>query len=92
MFNKLKHLKDLKNQAKTLENALAEESVTVERGGIILVMDGNQKIKSLTINSELDAGTIQELIPPLVNEANEKIKKIMAQTFQSMGGLNLPGM
>jgi len=34
MFNKLKQFKDLRNQAKTLQNALAQESVEYEKSGV----------------------------------------------------------
>ncbi len=53
MFSKLKHLKDLRSQAKTLQGALAGESVTVEKGGIKIVMNGNMEITTLSINEDL---------------------------------------
>jgi len=87
MFNKIKHLKDLRSQGKQLQSALAEESVTLERKGITLVMDGNQSVKSLTIPPNMPAGEIAAVLPGLFNDTNEKVKRIMAQKIQSMGGL-----
>ncbi|MFA5359058.1 MAG: YbaB/EbfC family nucleoid-associated protein [Patescibacteria group bacterium] len=92
MFNKIKHLKDLRNQAKTLENALEQKTITVERGGISLTMDGNQAIREIKINPELTPGQIENIIPPLFKEANDRVRRLMAETMQSMGGLNFPGM
>ena len=34
MFNKLKQFKDLRQQAKTVQSALAQESVTEEKNGV----------------------------------------------------------
>ena len=34
MFNKLKQFKDLRSQAKTMQDALAKESVTEEKNGV----------------------------------------------------------
>ena len=92
MFNKIKHLKELRNQAKTLQGALGEKTVTVERRGVTLVMDGNQEVKSLNIPEGLSREDLQEILPKLFNEANDKVKRIMAETMRSMGGFNLPGM
>ncbi|MFA5076769.1 MAG: YbaB/EbfC family nucleoid-associated protein [Patescibacteria group bacterium] len=92
MFNKIKQFKDLRDQAKTLQNSLSQQSVTVEKSGVTLVLDGNQEIRSLTINPKLTPAELEKIIPPLFKEANDKVKRLMAQTMQSMGGFNFPGM
>ena len=92
MFDQLKHLKDLRSQAKTLQDALAQETVTVEKNGVTLIMDGNQDIKELKINPDLTPADLENILPPLFKEAMDKVKKIMAQTMQSMGGLGSLGM
>jgi DNA-binding protein YbaB len=91
MFSKLKQFKDMQSQAKTLQNQLSEENVVVENGGIKLVMSGNQKITSITIDSNLTATDIEKIIPDLFDEALRKIQKIMVEKFQS-GNFNLPSM
>ena len=53
MFNKLKALKDLRSQAKTMQNALAGETITVEKGGVKLVMNGNMEVTELTTPADL---------------------------------------
>ena len=92
MFNKLKQFKDMRSQAKSLESALAEKTVTVEKDGNTLTMDGNQEIKELKLNSELSTEELEKSLPSLFKEANDKVKRLMAETMQSMGGLNMPGM
>ena len=49
MFNKLKQVKDLRSQAKAMQDSLSQESVTLDKGGIKLTMDGNMKITKLEI-------------------------------------------
>ncbi|HMB66091.1 MAG TPA: YbaB/EbfC family nucleoid-associated protein, partial [Patescibacteria group bacterium] len=60
MFNKLKQYKDLRSQAKTMQDSLSEESITMEKKGVKIVMDGNMKVKSMEIQDNLDKKTIEE--------------------------------
>ncbi|MCK5491138.1 MAG: YbaB/EbfC family nucleoid-associated protein, partial [Candidatus Pacebacteria bacterium] len=53
MFNKLKQFKDLRSQAKTMQDALSGESVTIEKKGIKIVMNGNMEITELNIPESL---------------------------------------
>ena len=53
MFNKLKQYKELRDQAKRMQSALAEETITVERGGVKIVINGNMEITSVNINENL---------------------------------------
>ncbi len=90
MFNKLKHLKDLRSQAKTMQNALAEESVEVEKGGVTIMMDGNMKITSVKVREGLAGSSLESAIENAVNEAIKKTQRVMAKKMQEMGGL--PGL
>lgn len=90
MFNKLKHLKDLRNQAKTMQNVLAEEKISIERGGVKVTMNGNMEIISISINEDLAKDSLEGILTDCVNEAIKKTQKIMAQKIQEMGGF--PGL
>lgn len=90
MFSKLKQYKDLRSQAKTMQDALSEESVTIEKKGVKITMDGNMKVKSVKIEEAVDKKTIEEASMECFNEAVKKTQKIMAQKMQEMGGF--PGM
>jgi len=90
MFNKLKNFKDLRNQAKTMQNVLAAESVTVEKGGIQVVMNGNMEITSISINQDLAKESLEGMLADCVNEAIKKVQRLMAQKMQEMGGI--PGL
>jgi DNA-binding protein YbaB len=92
MFNKLKHLKDLRSQAKKMQNALAQESITVEKGGIKIVMNGNMEITSLTINEDLAKESLEGILADCINDAIKKTQRLMAQKMQEMGGMSNFGM
>jgi len=90
MFNKLKQFKDVRSRAKTLQNALSQETAegTASWGKIKVVMDGNQKVKSVSIDPTLknDLKTLEEGCRDAVNDAVTKIQKIMATKMKDLGG------
>jgi len=86
MFNKLKQFKDLRSQAKTMQNALADESVTVEKGGVKINMDGNMKITSVKIIEKKSKEKLEEAIKDSINSAIKKTQRLMAEKMQKMGG------
>ncbi|MBU2575528.1 YbaB/EbfC family nucleoid-associated protein [Patescibacteria group bacterium] len=96
MFNKLKQFKNLRAQAKTLQNALKEETVEVEKHGVKIVMDGNQEIISIDVSTDLLNPEKKQKLESAIKDANtsaiEKTKRIMAQKMQSMGGLEQFGL
>ncbi len=92
MFNKLKQVKDLRSQAKTMQNALAGESVTIEKKGIKITMDGNMAITDLEIGPGLSDDVIASNIKSVLNDAIKKTQRLMAEKMQSMGGLGNLGL
>ena len=90
MFNKLKQFKDLRNTAKQMQNAMAEETVTVEKNGLTIIMSGNMEITDVKIAEGTSTGSLENSVKSNVNEAMKKAQKIMAQKMQEMGGI--PGM
>ncbi len=98
MFDKLKQIKDLRDQAKQMKEVLAEETAYAEAmgGKVHVVINGNQQILSIEIDSELLKPELKEDlekgIKEAVNDAIKKIHRTIAMKMQQMGGLNLPGM
>lgn len=90
MFNKLKQFKDLRDQAKKMQNALSGETITAEKGGVKIVMNGNMEITSVTINEGLAKESLESMVQGAVNDAIKKTQRVMAQKMQEMGGL--PGL
>lgn len=96
MFNKLKQFRDLRSQAKTLQNALKEEKVEIEKNGVKIVMDGNQEIISCEIDSSLMSPErkhdLENRLREAGNAAIEKTKRVMAEKMQKMGGFEGLGL
>ena len=88
MFNKLKQFKDLRNQAKTLQNALAQESVNYEKNGVKITMNGNMEITKLAINTDVQKDRLENILTDAVNETIKRAQKVMAKKVQEMGGIS----
>lgn len=98
MFNKLKQFKDLRHQAKEMQNTLAKETVYADsaRGKVQVVMDGNQHVNGLTIDPELlkpeRKTETEKAVQDAFNDAVKKSQMAMAKKAREMGHLNLPGL
>lgn len=90
MFNKLKQFKDLRSQAKTMQDSLAQETITEERNGVKVSLNGNLEIMELTLNESLSAKEQADTLKRCLNEAIKKTQRLMAKKLQAMGGI--PGL
>jgi DNA-binding protein YbaB len=90
MFSKLKQFKDLRSQAKTMQSALAQETVTEEKNGVKIVLNGNMEILEIKLNGELTKNVQEETVKTCFNEALKRAQKLMAKKLQEMGGI--PGL
>ena len=89
MFNKLKQIKDLRDQAKTMQSALGEINITNEHHGVTIDMNGNMEILKITI-ADNAKDNLEDNIKKAVNEAIKKAQMAMAKKMQEMGGM--PGL
>jgi len=92
MFNKLKQLKDLRDQAKTMQNALSGESATEEKNGVKITINGNLEILEVKITSDLSREALEKAVMNCTNDAIKKIQKSIARKMQEMGGLSNFGL
>ncbi len=90
MFSKLKQFQDLRSQAKTMQNALAQETITEEKNGVKVVLNGNMEIMSINLNESLSKSAQEEAVKNSVNEGIKRAQRLMAKKLQDMGGI--PGM
>lgn len=90
MFNKLKQFKDLRSQAKTMQNALAQENITEEKNGVKITLNGNMEITELVLNPNLSTDEQSRAIKSCFNDALKKTQRLMAKKMQEMGGF--PGL
>ena len=97
MFTKLKQFKDLRNQAKTMQNALSKESVTASSGDVSITLDGNLVMTGISISSDLLSPDKKDKLEAAIKDAHadaiKKIQRIMAVKMKEMGGLpQIPGL
>ena len=96
MLNKLKQFKDLRSQAKELQNKLSDKSVTVTEGKVEMPMDGNLKMTAINIDPEILTSDKKSKLEKQIMDAHgtalKKMQRIMAMEMKDMGGLNMPGM
>ena len=90
MFNKLKQFKDLRSTAKQMQNMMAAESVTIDKSGVKITMNGNMEITEIKIAGEIATNSLEGIIKNNVNDALKKTQKLMAEKMQEMGGF--PGL
>ncbi len=90
MFNKLRQFKDLRSQAKTMQNALAQETITEEKNGVKVVLNGNMEVLELKLGDGLSKDAQESALKSCFNDALKRAQRIMAKKLQDMGGI--PGM
>jgi DNA-binding YbaB/EbfC family protein len=96
---------DLLRQAQQMQEEMLKaqaefEAATVEAaaggGAVKIVMQGNQKVQSITIAPEVvdpdDVEMLQDLVMAAYNEAVEKLEAKRSESMPSFGGLKLPGL
>jgi DNA-binding protein YbaB len=84
MFNQIKDLYQLKQQAAAIQKSLSAETITVEKKGITITMNGQQKIIELHLNPELSSTEQEQYLKEILNDCLKKIQTLMAQKM--MGG------
>lgn len=98
MFSKLKQVKDLRDQAKKIQNVLKDVSMEGSGGwGKVKVrLNGNLEAESVTIDPELlsegQKSKLEGAVKDAVNDAIKKTQKEMAEAMRKSGGLNIPGL
>jgi DNA-binding protein YbaB len=90
MFSKLKQFRDLRSQAKTIQDVLAQEVITEEKNGVTIKMNGNMEVLSITLASGMDKAAQENALKNCFNEAVKKAQRLMAKKLQDMGGI--PGL
>lgn len=89
MFNPLKGLGDLKkmrDQALTMQKALAQEQITVEQNGVRVIMTGDQRLIELVVDGQRDY-RIANVIGEAIKKSQEIAAKKLTQMSGGIGGL-----
>ena len=93
MFNKLKQFKDLRGQAKKMEDELATvvSEGSAAWGKVKVLINGNKDICDVTIDPSMldDAKKLEEAIKEASKDAKKKIQMKLAKKLQEMGGMDM---
>ena len=95
MFSQLKQFKQMRDQAKTLQQTLSTEHVesTAAWNKIKIQMDGNLSVQSVDIDPELltadNKQKVQDGLKEAFNDGIKKLQKIMATKLKEQGGLDM---
>lgn len=88
MFDKFKQmgqqvgqLKQIRDQAIQMQKQLQAEVIEVEENGIRVVMTGDQKVETVTID-----GKYEERLVKVLNDAIKKSQQVAAKKLQEMSG------
>ena len=99
MLNKLKQFKDLRSQAKKLQEELSKEVITVSSAGnaVSLTMNGNMEVTDINIEDSLLDPSKKDKLQKGIKEAHagalKKIQRAMAMKMKDMGGMpEIPGL
>lgn len=85
-IKQLGDLKKMRDQAMEVQKRLAQIKITIEHKGVTVVMTGDQKVQSISGDSDL--GKVTEA----VNEALKQSQKVAADEMKGlMGGMGMPG-
>ncbi len=97
--NVFRQAQQLQAKLAKAQEELAEMTAEVSSGGgaIKIVVDGQQKIRSVSISPEVinpeDAEFLEDLVTAAVNEAIQKSQELAASHLSSLtGGLKIPGL
>lgn len=95
MFNKLKQFKELRDQAKQVQNELSQVIVASEAwsGKIQISMDGTQHITGISIAPDIlnpdNQHKIESELQHCFNDCVKKVQKAMVERMRN-GNLKLP--
>jgi DNA-binding YbaB/EbfC family protein len=91
MFNKIKAIKDLRSQAKTMQSELEQIQKEGSAKGVTVTINGNQKVLSVSIDEDMldNKNKLEEACKDAFNNAVKAIQKDMAMKMKDMGGLDM---
>lgn len=81
MGQQVGQLKKIRDQAVQMQKQLQAEVIEVEENGIRVVMTGDQKVETVTID-----GKYEERLVRVLNDAIKKSQQVAAKKLQEMSG------
>jgi len=95
----LRQAQQLQEKLAKIQAELGNETVEVTSGGgaVTLVIDGHQRVRSITISREAvdpeDVEMLEDLILSAINEALDKSRELASKRLGAItGGMKIPGL
>ena len=90
MFNKIKQIKDMRDQSKMMK-AMLDEVVIVGQGmggKVMITVNGSHETLGVKIDEELDRSKIEAGVKDALNDVNSKLQVELMKKMKEMGGLD----
>jgi DNA-binding protein YbaB len=94
MFDKIKKIKELRDQAKSIQEVLSTITVTEGQSDKLqITMDGNMEIREVLVRKEAFASDedLQEEMRSVLNRTIKESQKKAAEIMRTSGMFNIPG-
>ena len=81
VFDQIKKIAELKK----LQDSFKRESITVEKRGVTVIMNGSMEIEEVKLNPELNIDEQQTVLKQCLNEAKADMQKKLAKIMMGSG-------
>lgn len=91
MFNKIKQLKDLRDQGKQMK-AMLDEVIIIGKGSggkVMVTVNGSHEVLGVQIDETLDRTKIADGIKDALNDVNKQLQVELMKKMKEMGGLDM---
>lgn len=88
IFDRIRELNKLRQQAKEMERQLQQIHVELEERGVRVVIRGDQVIEDLSMDG-VERGEVKDILNKAIKEVQ---KKVAAKMYGSMKDLGIPGL
>ena len=91
MFNKIKQLKDLRDQGKQMK-AMLDEVIIIGRGAggkAMVTVNGSHEVLGVQIDEALDREKIADAVKDALNDVNKQLQVELMKKMKEMGGLDM---
>jgi nucleoid-associated protein EbfC len=99
VLGSVKQIQQMQQRMMQIQEDLGNQTVEASAGGgaVTIVMDGHQKVHSITISPDAldpnDVEMLQDLVLAAVNEAVDKTQAMAAKQLSALtGGIKIPGL
>lgn len=85
-FSQIGELKKMRDQAMQIQRELSLIEMTVEKNGVVIVIDGAQNVRSVQTNNRSD-DDIREAINEAIKKSQQEAAKKLAEMQGGLAGL-----